>query len=201
MGLEQNIESDFWISLINIKYFFMEIISCIVSIIALVVAAATYYFNLKAVNQNKIFDEKIKAYSKIATAIDEVILAFSHGMGTGKLLLEEKPQGYKEEFDALADEVNEAIYEMFDLLMANIILLPKSVYNHLDELATFMESEEHHNIFEKPQKIQLLLEELKKKQIAAIRVMRADLHSDQLNTRLHKRLGGNNIGHKIFRAN
>jgi flagellar biosynthesis/type III secretory pathway chaperone len=176
----------------------MEIIAIIISIIALLISLASYYFNLKSPNQNKIFDEKIQAYSKIATVVDKAVLAFSEGITEGKELRKEKPKGYKEDLNEIAEGIGEAINEMFDVLMANIILVPKDVYYHLDELATFIDSEENFNIFEKPKQIEPLLEELRKKQNEAIKLMRNDLHSDQLNTGLHKRLGGNNLGHKIF---
>jgi len=176
----------------------MEIAACFISVIALLVAVATYYFNLKSANQNKIFDEKIIAYSKIATAIDNAVLALSEGIGDGKILRKEKPKGYKEELDGIAEDIGDAISEMFDVLMANIVLLPKDVFDHLDDLATFIDSEENYGIFEKPGRIKPLLEEMRIRQYQAIKVMRKDLHSDELNTALHKRLGRNNLGHKIF---
>lgn len=46
--------------------------------------------------------------------------------------------------------------------MASIILLPIEVHNHLDELATFIDSEENFDIFEKPRQIEPLIEELRK---------------------------------------
>jgi flagellar biosynthesis/type III secretory pathway chaperone len=176
----------------------MEIVAIIISIIALLVSLASYYFNLKSPNQNKIFDEKIQAYSKITTAIDKAVFALSDGIIEGSELRKEKPKGYKEDLDEIAEGIGEAINEMFDVLMASIILLPTEVHNHLDELATFIDSEENFDIFEKPRQIEPLIEELRKRQEEAIKLMRNDLHSDQLNTGLHKRLGRSNLGHKIF---
>lgn len=179
------------------NYALMEIITCIISGFAFIISVAAYYVNLKLPNQNKIFDEKIRAYGEIATAIDNAVLALSDGIGIGKYLRKDKPKGYTEELDDLADNIDETINILFDVLMANIIILPKNVYEHLDGVATFIDSEENYNIFENPKRIDSLLEELRKNQNDAIRVMRNDLQSDQLNNGLRKRLVGN-IGHKIF---
>ncbi|KRT14490.1 hypothetical protein ASU31_18870 [Pedobacter ginsenosidimutans] len=176
----------------------MELAALIVSIFALLASAASYFFNLKSTNQNKIFDEKIQAYSKIATAIDNAVLALGEGIEEGKDLRKTQPKGYKDDLEEIAENIGEAINEMFDVLMANVVLLPSNVYNSLDEFAMFIDSEENFNIFEKPEKIETLIAELRKRQNEAITLMRDDIHSDQLNKGLHKRLSRNNLGHKIF---
>jgi hypothetical protein len=175
----------------------METIACIFSGIALLLSVAGYYINLKLYNQNKVFDEKIRAYGEIAKALNNVVNVLIENLHEGKLLREDKPKDYQDDLDDLADEIDEAIGQMHDVLIVNVLLLPKKIVEHLDGFARFIDSDENFDIFENPEKMDPLVDELGKRLENAIYIMREDMQSEKLNSGLQKRLTGN-IGHKIF---
>jgi len=175
----------------------MEIIACIFSCIALLLSVAGYYINLKLYNQNKVFDEKIRAYGEIAKALNHVVDILIDNLHEGRSLRDEKPKDYEDNLDDLADEIDEAIGQMHGVLIVNILLLPKKVVEHLESFSNFIDSGENFDIFENPEKMDSLVEQLATRLEEAIYMMREDMQSEKLNSGLQKRLTGN-IGHKIF---
>lgn len=170
------------------------------SLIALIVSVAGYLLNRTLHNQNKVFDEKLRAYTEILKPLNNMMNVVINNLSDGKEILKYKETGWENDMNALADEIDEAINTLDDAIIVNSLLIPNEVLTKFDDFIEYMENnEDKYDLFENQYTITPLINELNDKFDSLSSVMRDDLDSDKLNKGLSKRIRGNWV-HKLLQV-
>jgi signal transduction histidine kinase len=168
----------------------LYISSNIISAIAIVVSIAGYLLNRKMLNQNKVFDEKIKAYQEILKAINHVLNTVINGLYEGQEIIKNKRTNWEDRLDELADQVDDAIDQMNDIIIVNALVLPSAVIEQLDRFSDFIDDIYVEEVLEKETKLDHLNQLLNDRFKELFNMMRNDLNADKLNHGLEKRIRG-----------
>jgi hypothetical protein len=177
-----------------------DIVLYIITTISLIISVAGYLINRTLYNQNKVFDEKFRAYTKITTALNNMMNVVVGNLYEGQEILKDKKGNWQEDMDELADETDDAINALNDAFTVNSLLLPLEVLTKYEDFATFLEGEPNDDLFENSGKLDEMVDKLNDRFDEIINIMRSDLDSDKLNQSLRKRIRGTWV-HKILTLN
>lgn len=174
-----------------------ELVPTFLSLVALFVSIGGYFLSRKMENQNIVFQEKIKSYGLIITALNNLRNVVSINLSLGRILINEKSQENDERVHELAAELDVAMRHFNDVVVENYLLLPEKIVDCFGEFNTSLEEMDVEGILTDDTKYGTFMEKISGKFEYLILAMRKDLHAEKLNRGLSKRIDSS-WSYKLF---
>lgn len=165
-----------------------ELLPVILSLIALLVSIGGYFLSRKIENQNIVFQEKIKSYGLITKAINNLSNVVSINLSLGRILSRENTDENDRTLDDLAAELDQAMKHFNDVVLENYLLLPEKIADEFDDFNNSLEKMDIGDILTDDKKYDAFMDKLADKFQGLIFAMRKDLHAENLNRGLSRRI-------------
>ncbi len=170
----------------------LTVIGAIISFAALFISALAFLQSRKLPNENKIFEEKIKAYLDLIKGVNEAANIISDCIDVYVTSSKKK-----EIIDELHEEIDNAIFAIEDLRNNSLILLPDEVVDKLDEFLKLFDNQEYLQTYSTSKKSFEHQMEIDGRFDKLVIVIRQDLAIDKLNNGLRKRISGSKVLKKL----
>ena len=164
---------------------YLTLIGAIISIAAFIISVLAFLQSRKLPNENKIFEEKIKAYLDLIKGVNEAVNIISDCIDD--YVTSNKK---KEIIDELHEEIDNAIFSIEDLRTNSLILLPDEVLDKLDEFLDLFDNQEYLQTYSTTIKSSEHKKEIDRYFDNLVTVIREDLAIEKLNNGLRRRISG-----------
>jgi hypothetical protein len=168
-------------------------ISLCVSVIACFVSVFVYRLSLKQPNENKIFEEKIRAYQEVIkimnSVLNEIVACIDEFAENRKSRSAEKTKL----FDELNDTISDELYKLEDGITNNCLLMPDDLLERLNDFYDLLIKDDYLHAYSDTDKKELFGSEIDAGFDAVIDAMRKDLNFETLDKGLKRRISGSRI--------
>lgn len=160
---------------------------------ALIFSLLTYKRGNRIENENHLFKIKVDTYTKVLAELQKLIRILEDNIEEAKEYLENPTEENFEILNAQADEVDEACFLFNDFVIANSVIIPKQVVDSLSHfcdkvLDTETLDSQTKNTKNGINEIEKIIDELVNEADQISELLRKDLHIDELNSSLYRRL-------------
>lgn len=160
---------------------------------ALVFSLLTYKRGNRIENENHLFKAKVDTYTKVLSELQKLIGILEDKVEEAKEYLKNPTQENLEILDDLADEVDKACFLFNDFAISNSVIIPKEVIDSLSHfcdkvLDTETLDSQTRNTTDGINEIEKIIDELVEEADQISDLLRKDLHIDELNSSLYRRL-------------
>lgn len=170
-----------------------DILTLFFSLGAIVFSFLSYKRGNRFENENHLFKTKVDTYTKVLAELQKLIRLLEDNIEEAKEYLKNPNEENFEILNDLADEVDEACFLFNDFVIANSVIIPKQVIDSLSQfcdkvLDTETLDSETRNTEEDIREIETKIDELVEEADHISDSLRKDLHIDELNSSLYRRL-------------
>lgn len=168
-------------------------LTLLVSFGALLFSFLNFKRSRKFENENFIYKTKIDIYSKILAELSKLLNALEENLEEAKEYFEDRFQENANSLDDQADKVDDFCFSFKDFIIASSLIIPEHVSKRLDNFCEKVLDAETLDSETKDNKtaiatVEKLIEELTKNADDINALLRKDLHVEELNSSLYRRL-------------
>lgn len=170
-----------------------DIFTLFFSLGALIFSFLTFKRGDRIENENHLFKTKVDTYTKVLAELQKLIRILEDNIEEAKKYLENPTEENVEILNEQADEVDEVCFLFNDFVIANSVIIPTQVVDSLSHfcdkvLDTETLDSQTKNTPDGINEIEKIIDELVDEADQISELLRKDLHIDELNSSLYRRL-------------
>ncbi|WEA01814.1 hypothetical protein [Mucilaginibacter sp. SJ] len=167
----------------------LSCISTFIAVCAFILGFLNYWMSRKLPNENKIFEEKIKAYQVLIKVLNETAATFIECSNEFEDIRSEGGN-IKSAKEELNGQLDESYYKLEDTIYEQSLVVPDSILEKIYDYFDLLDHEEFLEEMATGGKVEEFEEKTNDYFDAIVNEMRRDLSFDKLNVGLKKRIGG-----------